>query len=160
MPSFVRLCLASSLLLAACADDAADAVCHFASGRPCAPGELCLGPPGNECNYYTCTGGALIGTAIACAAAPIAPATAGPYVCDPATVRVAEATITPPPAPCPLGGLYALQVSDAFVGGAQFEACVPTEACAPIACDPAYAGDGCPTGYGCAPATGRCVRAP
>ena len=160
MPSFVRLCLASSLLLAACADDSADAVCHFASGRPCAPGELCLGPQGEECNYYTCTDGALVGTAVGCSTAPVDPVSSGPFTCDPAAVRLRDATITPPPEPCPLGGLYALQVSDAFVGGAQFQACVPTDTCAPIACDPAYAGDGCPTGYGCDAATRRCAIAP
>ncbi|MBL8627057.1 MAG: hypothetical protein JNK64_37555 [Myxococcales bacterium] len=160
MPSFLRLCLAASLLLAACADDSADAVCHFASGRPCAPGELCFGPPGDECNYYTCTDGALVGTAVACSAAVVIPVPDGPFVCDPAAVRLRDATITPPLEPCPLGGLYALQVSDAFVGGAQFQACVPTDTCAPIACDPAYGGDGCPTGYGCDAARRRCVIAP
>ncbi len=160
MPGFLRLLLGASLLLGACADDPADAVCHFPSGRPCAPGELCLGSPGDECNYYTCTDGALLGSAVACSAGAITPVSGGPFVCDPAAVRLAGAMITPPPAPCPLGGLYALQVSDAFVGGAQFQACVPTDACQPIACDPAYGGDGCPSGFGCAPATGRCVALP
>lgn len=160
MPSFLRLCLASSLLLAACADDPSDAVCHFASGRPCAPGELCLGPQGNECNYYTCTDGALVGTAVGCSVAPIAPATGGPFTCDPAAVRLAGTGITPPAAPCPLGGLYALQVSDAFVGGGQFLACVPIDACGSIACDPAFDGDGCPSGAYYDSANGRCATAP
>lgn len=162
MPTFpFRTALVTAALaLGACADDAADAVCHFASGRPCAPGDLCLGPQGVECNYYTCTDGALIGTAIACSAAPVDPVSPGPYACDPALVHLRDAMITPPQAPCPLGNLYALTVTDAFIGGGQFEACVPTAFCAPIACDPAFHGDGCPTGYGCDAATRRCVAAP
>lgn len=154
----MRISLALILLVAACGDSSDAAVCHFPSGRPCGPGELCLARAGDECNYVTCADGALQSTAVACQAGTTAPVAGGPFVCDPAQVALAQAgTLTPPPAPCPLGSLYALTVTDQFVGGGQFVQCVPLSQCQPIACDPAYAGDGCPTGYGCDATLRQCT---
>jgi hypothetical protein len=134
--------------------DAAEA-CHFPSGRPCPIGEVCLNTPGEECNYVACSvrGGEprLVGTAIGCAAAPIADAPGGPFECDPGVLAIVSdsGSFTPPQAPCPLGGLWT--VEDGFWGR-----CVPTAQCAPLACDPAF-GDGCPSFHRCDQGSETCV---
>jgi hypothetical protein len=146
--------LLAFLVLLGCADDA-PAVCHFPSGRPCRADEVCLGSQGGECNYVGCAvdgdgRGELRGTAVACAAAPVAPAAGGPFVCDPgAFTDVRAGVFTPPRAPCPLGGLWTIE--DGFWG-----TCVPVAQCLPLPCDPAYGDDGCPSSQRCDDASRTC----
>lgn len=151
---YLRLAAVTAVLLAsaACADeDSGPPTCHFASGRPCPAGVVCLGAQGNECNYYTCDAdGALVGTAIACMPGTIPASGAGPHDCDPTHVTVGVGT--PPPAPCPLGGLYTIE--NGF-----YRTCVPVAECRPLPCDPAFAGDGCPSNHTCDAATHTCVAA-
>lgn len=155
----VRLGLIAAVIsAAACAGDddpgAVPAQCHFASGRPCPPGVLCMAPQGDECNYVYCSvEPALVGTAVGCQADTVAPVAGGPFNCDPATVTLPQHSVTPPPAPCPLGGLYALDPARAL----PFVQCVPVAQCQPIACDPAFAGDGCPSAHRCDAETRTCV---
>jgi hypothetical protein len=149
-----------TLLATACAADDPDGpdaieTCHFVSGRPCEPGELCMGTKGGECNYYTCTRDGIVGSAIGCFADEVEPVEGGPFNCDPATVvhTSGETARTPPNGWCPIGSLYALNPESII----PYLFCVPLEQCAPIACDPQWNGDGCPSGYGCDAATETCV---
>ena len=137
-------------------EQAADVeVCHFASGRPCRADEVCLGAKGDECNYYVCQDGALIGGAVACSAGEVPAAPGGPFTCDPSAIERAPGTggFVPPPAPCPLGGLWTIDPAR----GVPYGACVPVAQCAPLPCDPAFAGDGCPADHVCDAATSTCV---
>ncbi|MEZ4404561.1 MAG: hypothetical protein R3B06_31360 [Kofleriaceae bacterium] len=153
MPTPSGLATVAALALTAACSAAPDpaATCAFPSGRPCPPGQACLASPGDECNYVACIDGELLGTAVACSAEPIPSTGGGPYDCDPASVPVTTGLL-PPPAPCPLGGLYTIERGF-------FRTCVPVEECAPLPCDPAYGGDGCPSSYTCAPASRTCVPA-
>lgn len=151
------------LVLAACGSSPGDSVavdaapdalalCHFTSGRPCAPGTTCLGAQGNECNYATCAGGQLLSTSIACGAATYPAAPSGPLVgCDPAALAVHG---TPPPAPCALGDLRTITAAGAW------GPCVSTRQCRPLPCDATWLGDGCPSFHRCDAATSTCVLAP
>lgn len=140
--------------------DGAIEVCHFASGRPCPSDRACLGPQGDECNYYACRPeeGVILGTAIACQAGVTEPVAGGPFNCDPATIAVDRGLLTPPPAPCPLGSLWSIHLPP-DTGGVygHWGRCVPVAQCRPIPCDPAFAGDGCPSDHVCAAATRTCV---
>jgi hypothetical protein len=137
--------------IAGCADEESvieSVICHFPSGRPCPLGVACLGEQGNECNYSFCTeDGQLLDGGVGCTTGNVAITGGGPYDCDPASLRVYS---TPPPAPCPLGGLWTVEN-----GG--FGMCVPVAECRALACDPQYGGDGCPSNHRCDAATNTCV---
>lgn len=148
----MRAVLVLGLIAAACSNDAGDEVtlCYFESGRPCPADTVCLGPKGDECNYYTCQpDGSIVGTALGCLEGDTEPQPTGaPFNCDPATItrEPGEGGFTPPQGGCFLG---ALRVIDPSRPVFPFGACVPVEQCLPIACDPRFDGDGCPSGLGC-----------
>jgi hypothetical protein len=150
------MAVALALVVACHASDASDAsegsdgppdACYFASGRPCSVGEVCLGEAGDECNYYTCQDGRLIGGAVGCAPGEVPPVAGGPFDCDPSLITSGDST--PPPSPCPLGGLYTIE--DGFFGR-----CVPVAQCQPLPCNPAFNDDGCPSSYTCDGASSTC----
>ncbi|HVK85948.1 MAG TPA: hypothetical protein VM513_17630 [Kofleriaceae bacterium] len=149
---------AIAVALAGCESGADDATCYFPSGRPCHLGEVCLGRQLDECNYYSaCNDGGLAGTAIACTHEPIEPVAGGPFLCDPSLIpRNSTRDFTPPPAPCPLGSLWALDPEREL----PYIQCVPVAQCEPIRCDPAFAGDGCPSNHECDAVTYTCIAAP
>jgi hypothetical protein len=130
------------------------AVCHFTSGRPCTADHACMGAKGDECNYYACNDGQLLGGAVGCSPGTVEPIAGGPFNCDPASIALTQpGLLTPPNGACPIGSLWALDASREI----PYLQCVPLDQCVPIPCDPQWNGDGCPGDYVCDAASSTCV---
>ena len=111
----------------------AASVCHFPSGRPCAPNSCCT----DWCNPCSCVDGQLECVAVYCL-----PVTTN---CDLSTVSGACDFV-------PCGGGTVPSVVNGHIS-----ACVDLGDCLPIPCDPAYS-DSCPLLLHCSAASRQCER--